>query len=310
MNWIIIAAEEKDQNLAKIESFLKEKHNINPERVFITENKSVEGLKTDIKQALNASYCIVCDAQKLDSSKDYAYFMGILAGKQTEVFVYKEDKNASSLRYENDFVTEKGNLVKLYASVQELTEYIDRNYEDLEREAVRREAYKELFTLGIPYNGDAFATYVAKEDEQKCDLFIKAGLSANERNSEGVPMLNIAARSDSMDRLKWLLENGADINAIATDRGYTAVMDAVWRRNFEMTAYLIEKGAKLDTVSSDGQPVMVLAVGIGDEKIVKLLLESGADPELKDTMDMSARQYAMLFKKPEIVKVFEEFDSK
>ena len=123
-------------------------------------------------------------------------------------------------------------------------------------------------------------------------------------------MLNIAARSDSMDRLKWLLENGADINAIATDRGYTAVMDAVWRRNFEMTAYLIEKGAKLDTVSSDGQPVMVLAVGIGDEKIVKLLLESGADPELKDTMDMSARQYAMLFKKPEIAKVFEAFDSK
>lgn len=309
MNWIIIAAEEKDQNLAKIESFLKEKHNISPERVFITENKSQEGLKTDIKHALNASYCIVCDTKKLDSSNDYAYFMGILAGKQTKVFVYTEDKNAS-LRYENDYVTETDTLVKNYSEVQELIEFLDKNYEELEKEAVRKEAYKELFLLGIPYNGDAFATYVAKEDEQKCDLFIKAGLTANERNSDGVPMLNIAARNDSMDRLKWLLENNADINAVATDRGYTAVMDAVWRRNFEMTQYLIEKGAKLDTISSDGQPVLVLAVGIGDEKIVKLLMESGADPELKDTMDMSARQYAMLFKKPEIVKIFEEFYSK
>ena len=132
----------------------------------------------------------------------------------------------------------------------------------------------------------------------------------NAKTSEGVPMLCVAARNDHMDQIEWLLSLGADINAISGDRGYSPVMDAVWRKNFKITEYLIKKGADLGIVSTDGQPILVLAVGNGNEKIVKLLLESGADPDVKDSMGMSARQYANLFKKPGLVDLMEKFPPK
>ena len=56
-------------------------------------------------------------------------------------------------------------------------------------------------------------------------------------------------------------------------------------------------------MSSDGQSILVLAVGNGNSKIVKLLLNSGADPDVKDSMGMSARDYASLFKNEELMKL-------
>ena len=41
------------------------------------------------------------------------------------------------------------------------------------------------------------------------------------------------------------------------------------------------------------------------KKIVKLLLDSGADPDVKDSMGMSARGYASLFKNEELMKLME-----
>ncbi|MBQ3650337.1 MAG: ankyrin repeat domain-containing protein [Treponema sp.] len=106
------------------------------------------------------------------------------------------------------------------------------------------------------------------------------------------------------------MENGADIDAISSDRGYSPVMDAVWRKNFDITKYLISKGADLSFVSSDGQPILVLAVGNGNVDIVKILLENGADPDIKDSMGMSAREYALLFKKKPMIELMEKFPKK
>lgn len=168
----------------------------------------------------------------------------------------------------------------------------------------------KLFTLGIPFTSDSFAKYIAKDDTEKCNLLLDAGLLANTYTAEGVPMLCIATRNDCFDKVKWLLERGADINAVSKDRGYSAVMDAVWRKNFEITEYLIEKGANLDFISSDGQPILVLAIGNGNLKIAELLLAHGADPDIKDSMGMSARGYANLFKRPGMVELMEKYPPK
>jgi len=61
----------------------------------------------------------------------------------------------------------------------------------------------------------------------------------------------------------------------------------------------------LNFISSDGQPLMVLAVGNGNVRIVELLIRNGADPDIKDSMGMSARDYANLFRKPDIIKILE-----
>ncbi|HBB43638.1 MAG TPA: hypothetical protein DCZ74_08995, partial [Treponema sp.] len=149
-----------------------------------------------------------------------------------------------------------------------------------------------------------------KEKEEICELLLNAGMSVNAKTSDGVPLLSVAVRNDMSDKVKWLLSLGADINAISGDRGYSAVMDAVWRKNYDLTKYLIEKGASLEFISSDGQPILVLAVGNGNVDIVNLLLQNGADPDVQDSMGMSARQYANLFKKPGMVEAMEKFPRK
>ena len=95
--------------------------------------------------------------------------------------------------------------------------------------------------------------------------------------------------------------------AISEDRGYTAVMDAVWRGNEKITRYLIEKGAELNTINKEGQTNLVLAVGANRENIVKLLAENGADPDVKDMMGMSAYNYATLFKKQKLVDILKPY---
>ena len=63
-------------------------------------------------------------------------------------------------------------------------------------------------------------------------------------------------------------------------------------------------------MSSDGQPILVLAVGNGDAKIVEVLLKAGANPDIQDSMGMSARSYANLFKKADLVKILNKFPKK
>ena len=104
-----------------------------------------------------------------------------------------------------------------------------------------------------------------------------------------------------------ILELGADLNASSDDRGYTAVMDAVWRGNEKITKYLIEKGADLNTINKEGQTNLILAVGASRESLVKLLAENGADPDIKDTMGMSAYNYATLFRKDKLVEILKPY---
>ncbi len=120
-------------------------------------------------------------------------------------------------------------------------------------------------------------------------------------------MLNIAARADNLDAVKWLVSCGARLDSISKDRGYTAIMDSVWRGNAEMTRFFIEQGAELDTISKDGQTMLVLAVGADKTEIVKMLAENGANPDIKDGMGMSAYDYAKLFKKTEILSILEKY---
>ena len=126
-------------------------------------------------------------------------------------------------------------------------------------------------------------------------------------DKDGTPMLNIACRSDNLSAVKWLLNHGAELNGVSKDRGYTAIMDAVWRGNEDITKFLIRKGAELNTISKEGQTMLILAVGADKTEIVRMLAENGADPDIQDGMGMSAYGYAQLFKKEEILSILEKY---
>lgn len=174
-------------------------------------------------------------------------------------------------------------------------------------DSVARIARNRLLDRGIPFTSDCFGTYIAKNKLEIVNEFLEAGMSVNARDDTGTPMLNIACRNDNFEFVEMLLELGAELNAISEDRGYTAVMDAVWRGNEKITRFLIAKGAELNTINKEGQTNLILAVGANRESLVELLAENGADPDVKDMMGMSAYTYATLFKKARLVDILQKY---
>lgn len=275
--------------------------------MFLSQDGKIEALSRDVQKALSVSHCIITDSLKLAASSDYANLLGLLLGERTMTFIHtggQYDKRYEKVQVEGQ------SFFRCFDDINSLIKYITNNYELYRIEELQLSSLQKLLTLGIPFTSDMFAHYISKDKTEICELFLNAGMVTTAFNGEGVPMLCIAARNECFDKVKWLLENGADINAVSKDRGYTPVMDAVWRKNFEITEYLIEAGADLNVISSDGQPILVLAVGNGDYKIVDLLLKNGADPDIQDSMGMSARGYANLFKKNGIDRLMEKYPPK
>ena len=188
-----------------------------------------------------------------------------------------------------------------------LYETLVKQYNFLSDEGSMRISKQKLLKRGIPYTPDCFGTYIAKNKAEIVHEFLEAGMSINARDDLGTPMLNIACRNDNFDFVQMIYDLGAEINAVSEDRGYTAVMDAVWRGNEKITKFLIEKGADLNTINKEGQNNLILAVGANRESLVKLLVENGADPDVKDMMGMSAYNYAVLFKKQRLVEILEPY---
>ena len=182
-----------------------------------------------------------------------------------------------------------------------------KQYNFLSDEGSMRIAKKKLLNRGIPYTPDCFGTYIAKNKSEIVHEFLEAGMSINARDDLGTPMLNIACRNDNYEFVEMIYDLGAEINAISEDRGYTAVMDAVWRGNEKITKFLISKGADLNTINKEGQNNLILAVGANRESLVKLLVENGADPDVKDQMGMSAYNYAVLFRKQNLVDIIKPY---
>ena len=258
-----------------------------------------------IKKYFNsASLCIIfsataCDKLSKQKANDLSYISGIINTNKIQLLT-----NIDFLI--PDYAENKKLLVKM-GGKDEVFSYITKKYKSLVKQDNVNSAKKALFNKGIPFTPDCFASSIAKNKVEICKLFISAGIDINSRDDLGTPMLNVAVRNDNIELTKMLLEYGADINAVSNDRGYTAVMDAVWKGNKDITKLLIEQGAELNTISKEGQSNLVLAVGANNIAICKMLAENGADPDIKDQMGMSAYNYASLFKKVQIQEILKPY---
>lgn len=306
MNWLIIAPNLKNKNLKLVEDFLDERQII-PHEIYIFEGLGKDELYDGVKHVMQATHCIILDSEEMCSLPDYDFMMGLLVGKNVTTFVHMGSRKDT--RFES-FESNRHSVCHTYSSVEDILKHLEKNFSNFLKEDKQRQALVQLFTMGIPFTSDCFATALEKDDDDTCQLFLDAGMMVNARTSDGVPLVCVATRSDCEEKVRWLVDAGADINAVSADRGYSAVMDAVWRKNLNLTKYFIENGADLSFMSSDGQPILVLAVGNGNSQIVELLLENGADPDVKDSMGMSARGYANLFKKPDMVEAFAKYPPK
>jgi len=113
----------------------------------------------------------------------------------------------------------------------------------------------------------------------KAELILKEGAGVNKLAGYRGTALHAAVSMNHFNMVELLLNNGADINAIANDR--TPLVIAARKNNFKMVRFLIEKGAELN-VSRDTEGTAIhAAISRNNLTIGEFLVEKGADISIR-----------------------------
>lgn len=295
MEWLILYRNEHKTSAETIKQMLL-LHEIKASSLSVEKVSDLED-ETINNTVKNATYCVLLDDQLFVEDK-IAFYYGFLIGRVKRFYTLQNEWSSNMEFFKN---------VYIFSGERLLNEKLESQISSIKNEEKSREAFSTLFNDGIPFTADCFAHYIEKDNLEVCQRFVDAGISINCRTEDGTPMLNVAIRAEQSRMVDWILSQNVEIDAVSNDRGYSAVMDAVWKNNYDLTKTLVERGANLNFIGRDGQSVLVLAVGAGKLNICQLLADSGADPDVKDQMGMSALGYAKLFNRSDIVEALEKY---
>jgi hypothetical protein len=100
------------------------------------------------------------------------------------------------------------------------------------------------------------------------------------------PSLHKAAREGDADRVRKLLDAGADVNVKNANTGrlqYTPLHWAAYYGHLEIAELLISRGADLDAEDPDYSTPLYLAAEQGHPKVVEFLISKGAEVNVKSS---------------------------
>lgn len=132
-------------------------------------------------------------------------------------------------------------------------------------------------------------------------LLLPFDADVDHRDGAGDTALIIAARTGHANTGRCLLENGADIEA-RNVKGGTALLVAARHSHLDMIKMLLKRGANIDARDKRGLGVLHRAVeGVYlmghvssslKEKSLRMLLDAGADPQMRDLQGKTPAQKA------------------
>lgn len=118
------------------------------------------------------------------------------------------------------------------------------------------------------------------------------GIKVELRNPQGESPLMIAAIKGNMEAARALIERDADVNKTGwTPLHYAA--SGTGPVQPAMIALLLENHAYIDAESPNGSTPLMMAAQYGTRESVKLLLDEGADPSLKNQLGLTAADFAL-----------------
>ena len=160
--------------------------------------------------------------------------------------------------------------------------------------AVPPHGYLE-YNRAIPHGSDTALMFAARVDDlASAKLLVAAGANVNDEDAWGVSAVVLAAHSGFTDVVEFLLEKGANANS---DRaGFTALHEAVMRRDENLVKVLLDHGADANLPVRSWTPTrrssrdfnfppeligatpFWLAARFTEPEIMRLLVKHGADP--------------------------------
>ena len=178
------------------------------------------------------------------------------------------------------------------------------------------------FSVANAGSYEDFFAAVRADDAGSVSALIARGFDANVRDPDGQHALHLAMRSKSMkaagallgwnkinveprnkadesplmlaaldgekDLARRLVALGADVNK----PGWAPLHYASTRGHLDIMTFLLDQNAYIDAASPNGTTPLMMAAFYGTPSAVKLLLEAGADPLLKNAQGLSAIDFA------------------
>jgi ankyrin repeat protein len=126
-------------------------------------------------------------------------------------------------------------------------------------------------------NDDNAAQQLIDAVVQNDTAAVSSLISSGSVNLNGEPWpLHRAAEHGRVEIMTLLLDAGADINAVNYSR-YTACHWAIWNNHFDALKLLVERGANLGVLDSDGRSLLSFVSHCDrSERFVTLLIDAGA----------------------------------
>jgi ankyrin repeat protein len=132
--------------------------------------------------------------------------------------------------------------------------------------------------------GDSLLTLAAAAGCRPiCEALIRRGAQVNLQTGEYGSVLAAAAWWGKTEMVKYLVEQGADLNLLLQTGDYgSALAAAAGRGDTETVKYLVEQGADMNLPLQFGLygSTLAAAAGRGDTETVKYLVEQGVDVNL------------------------------
>lgn len=111
---------------------------------------------------------------------------------------------------------------------------------------------------------------------------------AEVRNAVDESPLMLAALAGNERLCRMLIEKDADVNK----PGWTPLHYAATKGHLAVMTMLLDNHAYIDAASPNSTTPLMMAAHYGTPQAVKLLLEAGADPVLKNELGMNALDFA------------------
>lgn len=176
-----------------------------------------------------------------------------------------------------------------------------------------------------------FAKAAKFDDVSEVQSLLKTGVSPNTLDPNGNPMLILAIRDKSLKVADLLMANPAiDVNitnksgenslmmasiegdlpmvealvlkkkASVNKQGWAPLHYACSTGKLSVAEFLIANGAQVNALSPGETTPLMMAVSSGNDLLIKLLLDNGADIQMRNQEGYSAIDVAELFSKTEI----------
>jgi ankyrin repeat protein len=151
----------------------------------------------------------------------------------------------------------------------------------------------------IDENGSPMLVLAIKDHSyQVIDILLSSkGMDVDLSSKQGETPLMMASINGELPLVKTLiLQNKAQIDHI----GWTPLHYACAKGHLEVSSFLLANGANVNATSLGGTTPLMMAVQSGNEYLVKLLLDKGADLQLRNAEGISAIDIAEIYNKPAI----------